>query len=163
MCIIYIYPVIHPIWFIKILCVTFYSMFEAYFKGLFGMSIFGIDTLSTPLILCVPVIAILFAIKRQENNDVISYVSNWERLIIVLCTLCSMLMVCFGAVSWTSIGSNSIWGIQGRYFIPLLLPLMFLGCKSTNTKIKNPNNMTYCMCGMDGFYVLFVLMQILNI
>lgn len=145
------------------LCVTFYSFFEVYFKGLFGMSIFGVDTLSTPLILCVPVVTILFAIKRQENNDVISYVSNWERMIMVVCTACPMLMICFGAVSWTSIDSNSIRGIQGRYFIPLLLPSMFSGCNATNTKIKNSNNLLYCMCVMDVFYISFVLMQIICI
>lgn len=157
------YSIMHPIWFVKMFCGTIYTTFEVYFKGLFGISIFGIDTLSTPLILCVLVIAILFATKRQENNEATLYVSNGQRMIIVLCTVCSMLMICFGAVSWTPIGSDSIWGIQGRYFIPLLLPLMFLGCKSTNAKVRQPNNIVYCMCIMDGFYVLFVLMQIFNV
>lgn len=157
------YSIIHPVWFAKMLCRTIYTTFEVYFKGLFGMSIFGIDTLSTPLILCVLVVAILFATKRQENNEATLYVSNWQRMIIVLCSVCSMLMVCFGTISWTPIGSDSIWGIQGRYFIPLLLPLMFLGCKSTNAKVKQPNNIVYCMCVMDGFYILFVLMQIFNV
>lgn len=157
------YSVMHPVWFMKILCRTFYSMFETYFKGLFGMSIFGIDVLSTPLILCVPVIVLLLALKRQENGDAISYVSGWQRMVIVLCMFCSIFMICFGAVSWTEVGSYSIWGIQGRYFIPLILPAMFLGCKSTNTKVQNPNNMVYCMCVVDGIYVLFTLMQIFSI
>lgn len=156
------YSIEHPLWFIEILGHTIYSNFDLYVKGLFGVSIFGISTLETSFILCFSVIVILLCEYRRENNVAIRYIGNQRRIFILLCTLSSFLMIFLGAVSWTEIGSDLLWGIQGRYFIPLLLPSMFLKSKFVTTEKEESNDALYYMCIADGFYVLYVLITLMN-
>ncbi len=157
------YFIEHPIWFIKILCYTFYTNFELYFKGLFGISIFGIDARTTPLILCLSVSTILLLVKQQESNDMVLYVNNWKRILILICAIGSIFMICFGAISWTKMGMKDISGIQGRYFIPLLFPLMFFKCKSVKIEKAKSNHLLFYMCIINSFYTLFVFTTIWNV
>ena len=60
----------------------------------------------------------VFFIKKEKN-----IVGSASVLTIVLCTI-SVLFIFVGmAVSWTPIGVYIVQGVQGRYFLPMLLPL----------------------------------------
>lgn len=156
------YSIEHPLWFIKILGYTIYSNFDLYLKGIFGVSIFGISALDTPFIICIPVIALLLFVYRCENNMAMRHIDNQKRIFILFCVLSSALMIFLGTVSWTEIGSDWLWGIQGRYFIPLLLPAMFWKSRLVTTEKEQGNDVLYYMCTIDGFYVLYVLTTFMN-
>ena len=84
------------------------------------------------------------------------------------------LFVCFGIISlsflamyvnWTSIldgygvGASSISGVQGRYFIPLLIPLaLLLFPKKVRYKL-NTNNIYYFVNIILSHYLLFALLS----
>ena len=141
---------------------TIYSNFDLYLKGIFGVSIFGISALDTPFIICIPVIALLLFVYRCENNMAMRHIDNQKRIFILFCVLSSALMIFLGTVSWTEIGSDWLWGIQGRYFIPLLLPAMFWKSRLVTTEKEQGNDVLYYMCTIDGFYVLYVLTTFMN-
>lgn len=162
------YSIEHPLWFIKFFCHTLYTNFELYFKGLWGISIFGFHATTTPLLLCLPVFFILLTMSRHENTKMTMYVSDRTRMFIIICAICSVFMIGLGFVSVTKIGADVIYGIQGRYFIPLLLPFMLYKYDSVETeksqavKKDGENNLLYYMCVMDGYFVLYVLLKILG-
>ena len=90
------------------------------------------------------------------------HIDNQKIIFILFCVLSSALMIFLGTVSWTEIGSDWLWGIQGRYFIPLLLPAMFWKSRLVTTEKEQGNDVLYYMCTIDGFYVLYVLTTFMN-
>ena len=61
-------------------------------------------------------------------------------------------------IQWTTVGNTKIEGIQGRYFIPLLLPLSIL-MNNTNISIKKGikiSTITYLLI----FINIYALMSI---
>lgn len=143
------YSVEHPIWFVKILSYTLFCNFELYFKGLFGISIFGYPADEVPLVLCMFTLLLITAIKRDEDEIYIEF-NNKKRFFIVACALLSVLAICLGAVSWTKIGMEYIEGIQGRYLIPVLLPILFW----KNSPIK---------CSVNRSKIIIYFMSLINV
>lgn len=53
--------------------------------------------------------------------------SSWEKVMVSGIEVFFFLLVYLRASTWTQIGRRTIWGMQGRYFVPVL-PLIFYAC-----------------------------------
>ncbi len=56
-----------------------------------------------------------------------SYITRKQRIAFGVVFLLMFLMTCASMlISWTPVGNTTVRGLQGRYFTPLLLPLLFI-------------------------------------
>ena len=83
------------------------------------------------------IILIIVAIS-EENKYGFSNKSKIWILTIILAISIILKMVMY--ITWTPVGEGRIWGLQGRYYTPILfLLILCLIKKDTNMKVKNLN------------------------
>lgn len=135
----------HPIYYIKIWLNTMISGRGFYISGLFG--IFGL--LDTYLITAYTAIyMILFFMIVISDASLENKVIDWRQKIIYLLGIIASVFGIFFAmyIFWTSVlggygvGANTVTGVQGRYFIPLIpigVMLFLNNSLQKNEKIRN--------------------------
>lgn len=90
------------------------------------------------IILIAFVILLLCSICNMQNKSVV-ITRNFRYLGSGMCLLIVLLVMASLFFDWTSVGSMTIQGIQGRYFLPVL-PIAGLAC--SNNMIVSKKNMT---------------------
>ena len=126
----------NPLAFIQLLTNTIASKGGEILNSLIGADLgwFNIP-ISTALAVSFLGIFVLSCIYVSESQTGVLLVPK-QKLVIGIALILSVAMVVAGMMfSWTPIGSPAIEGIQGRYFIPLLLPLVFC-LKNTTLTLK---------------------------
>lgn len=125
-----IFILTHPIQYFFILAKTIANNFEMWNLGLFGCSlgVFGIQEISASYIVTYA-FSILFILMILLNNEEEVNKNNCIlRVVSLIIFLAVILLICTSLyVQFTRVANNVIWGIQPRYFIPvlLLLPIIF--------------------------------------
>lgn len=120
------YILSHPIEYFRTCAYTLYSKWGEYIGGLFGQNLEHINVvkvgdMNTHMFLILFILVILFddSIKGKFNN--FGKIVFSAVLIIILALIWTSLYMQWSGYKWFFVD-----GIQGRYFIPLLLPLCLL-------------------------------------
>ena len=79
-----------------------------------------------------------------------------------LCSVVFLLVLIILQVTWTPLGCQTIEGVQGRYFLPML-PLLLVLVKSFNIKIDSSKKLSFCI--IIGTFIMQIceIFTILNI
>ena len=98
-----------------------------------------------------------------DNNELPKNMGIKNKIYLLFCVLLSWgLVITSLYITFTPVGSLTISGVQGRYFAPLLFPLLLLF--KTN-KIKNTfkevhiNGFVICLCTFLLLLLLFKLVS----
>ena len=128
----------NPIMYIQELIYTFNLYGNNYLTGMLGESL-GWGELIRLNFIVPSVLFVLLIIELVTDETLRNKFSGWQKFVIFITFL-----IIFGLiftslyVQWTTIGSESILGVQGRYFIPILPLLMLL--IGNDIKIKSGYN-----------------------
>lgn len=128
----------NPIMYIQELIYTFNLYGNNYLTGMLGESL-GWGELIRLNFIVPSVLFVLLIIELGTDETLRNKFSGWQKFVIFITFL-----IIFGLiftslyVQWTTIGSESILGVQGRYFIPILPLLMLL--IGNDIKIKSGYN-----------------------
>lgn len=132
--------------YMKIMFSTYSKEYHSYIFNSFGSSL-GCFEIEMYELYLIPLL-LIFMFSLFVNNEKVSNKTslNVVENIFILCIVFSVIMLISTSLylQWTPVGSNTILGIQGRYFIPLyiLLPLVFSKFKTT-PRITLMNKYTY--------------------
>ena len=95
-----------------------------WFKDAFGSRL-SWETYFSPLYATIYCMILLLLALTSGSTKLHS--SSWEKVMVSGIEVFFFLLVYLRASTWTQIGRRTIWGMQGRYFVPVL-PLMFYVC-----------------------------------
>lgn len=122
------------------ICVRFVlDSFFSYFAGAIGLFAYS-GVFPDGLILFVIIYLILIAILDNDTNNFELYLKDKISMIGII-IMCWGLTITFIYVSFNPVGSLAINGVQGRYFAPLLLPLLLLFKSSKISNEFKPQNL----------------------
>jgi uncharacterized membrane protein len=111
---------LHPFHFLRVVAVDYVVEIRRYLTELVG-TLGWLDT-RLPVPLLVTYMAVLVALVFLDPSPRIK-VRPWQRGIVAAAVLATMLLISASQYAiWTPYGADLIEGIQGRYFLPLLLP-----------------------------------------
>lgn len=119
----------NPVHTFTVFCETIRQNFGSYFTGMIGDKLGWVE-IEVPSILIIGYV-ILMILSVIQNEKMIHVWKKWER-IWLLCLVGSIfLIVCAGLMfDYTPSISSTILGIQGRYFLPICIPLL-LSCQNS--------------------------------
>lgn len=145
----------YPLGYIKILKDTYISQFFTKLVGTDTLGRYaylgGITSNSYYLLF----IALIFISITDNKNNLMNF---WQKLLFLLLILGICLLIWTALyISFTPVGSNTINGVQSRYFIPLIFP--FLICFQTS-KISNSFQQQKYNLVMFGFLSIIVMFSI---
>lgn len=144
-----------PILLVKLIQNTFWAQTGWYFTTMIGSSLGWLDQ-SYPgiLVLFLEVILILNIASRDYETIEIPLVLRIS--LFCLCLLSSAAIVAGMGIRWTPLDSNVAAGVQGRYFLPLALPL-FLSFRNKHYKLNDMDQSV----GTAQFAVLVFILEFL--
>lgn len=117
-----LYFIFHPLALLKKIDSSLITWDIYYFRTLFTGGL-GTDEIQTPDLLNILFFALLCFIMfsgRRENKRTLI-----DRMILLLCCAGTIYGLIYIFQTQTPLEWGYIWGIQGRYFIPILLPFIF--------------------------------------
>lgn len=112
----------NPIRFIKIGINTINKNAWYYLKTCFGTSLAGATSEVYEYVTYMYMICIILVLLGNDNKIYTEYIG---KIGIIVGTILEMALVIAAGIIMTPYGSNIIQGLQGRYFIPCMLPLMY--------------------------------------
>jgi len=150
----------NPVNFIKILCTTMLDKFEIYVEWLNTLGWMNYSL--TPLTVIIP--CFLTVIGVIDTNAVSAKIKLEDRVILfftfLVCTAVMMLGLYISDGRINPVGSNVILGVQGRYFIPvLILPFLALGSRKLKNHIDYFSMKTASVIGICLIYTEWVLIR----
>ena len=115
----------HPLGFLQAIFRTIIGNGNFYFFTFFGSSLSWLNiNLAEPYILAFAFYAFYTYLRESQKNFSLD---NQQKFYIFLSvSVCVLLIFASLYIQWTSVAAPVVAGIQGRYFIPVALPLMFL-------------------------------------
>ena len=95
-------------------------------------------SIKAPNFLIVAYILLIFSSIFLEENKVA--LSKGEKIWMIILFVCMVVLIQIGLyIEWTGVGADVVAGVQGRYFLPILiLPLLACCLKENYIKLKNP-------------------------
>lgn len=130
----------NPLQYISTLANTFYEYGEYYLFTMLGGNLGWMNIIVNRVVLLIYLILIIYVvIKKDFLLNKLSKCTS--RLLFGSSILVLLLIATSLYVQWTRVGEKLISGIQGRYFIPILVPLLLCagnlwGSNGENTKDK---------------------------
>lgn len=115
--------ILHPFWFLFLCLKTFINFFSYYLNTLIGGSLGWLD-LNIQWVILIGFMSILFlSMLSTEDKIEIKCSASFVGLSIFACIVFGAYVA---ALTWNPMGSQYIYGVQGRYFLPVL-PLLLYG------------------------------------
>lgn len=103
-----------------------------------------------------PAAIIYTALNYYDRNIILS---KFQTIILSSTLLISyLLIVTYMYLSWSPVGSGIVTGLNGKYFITLLLPLLILIASKIKTKFKVNNNLVYAFSFLILFSAVFSIL-----
>ena len=128
----------NPLHYLKVLWNDFKVNGEFYTFSFIGQYM-GWLSITVPVSYLIFYIILLFASIFVENNK---QVLDWkERIWMVVLALGMAVLIITGLyLEWTGVGSMTVAGVQGRYFLPIIILILLSICQKENyVKMKYPN------------------------
>lgn len=120
------YVLQNPLRYLVVLTTTLDSYLVAYLEQMVGHSL-GKFVVTTSYVIVVFSLGILLYLIINKNADKKYIFSLFEKLFILFMIIATILLMFTSLyLQWTQVGASTVDGIQGRYFIPLLLPIAML-------------------------------------
>lgn len=123
-----------------------------------GIGVLGWLNVILPFWYYVFTIFVILTIAIIENSEKLFLNLKKKLLILSVITLTAIMIFTISYLTWTPVGKNTIEGLQGRYFIPLL-PLIFL--MFHNRLVKIPEwivvSITFIIISVSFFVSTFAL------
>lgn len=150
------YILMNPLSYVSTVVNTTITYGEGFVKGMLGSSL-GWLNVSVNFGIIIMVVINLVYICVQENNGYYDENRVWNCAIMLAASIGVISLIYTSLyVQWTDIGKNIIDGIQGRYFIPILLPVI-LSMKHGKVECHADNMST------NRFVVSYLMLLITNI
>jgi uncharacterized membrane protein len=142
----------NPLEFVRITVSTFVDYFATLLLNAVGafQYTFLPTTISILFLLCA-------ALCASNTKPLPVKHSKW--MLAAVCT-CVMGLMYVATISWTTVGSYSYMGMQGRYITPIL-PVLFLLCSGVFAKQVNEKYLAVAALGLNCYSVLYVFQQII--
>ena len=143
----------NPIFTIKTFAKDLIVNGEMYIKAAVGQDLGWLNIKIPPICILAYIILLLYSIIIENNQTEIKTLDKiWiEMICLGIVVLVQMAMY----TSFTPIGANFIGGVQGRYFIPILLLQILCFTKKNNyIKTKNPEIIVTTISGVLNIFVL---------
>lgn len=120
----------NPIESMRMMLFTIETNFVSYVEAMFGSQMAVTSKIPDYLIVSMIVITVIAVSIKAE--DTAACMSNWARIVIIVMVVAEVgLILCAGFIM-TDYGESIIGGIQGRYFLPCLMPLLIVTYKKAN-------------------------------
>ena len=133
---------------------------DYYIQGLFGGRLGNLEVVLPWFLLVSFLLLICICTIRRPDEPV--FWNKWQRgFVMLLCLGCIVLTQLSMLLAWTEIGSQTIEGVQGRYFLPfIVLIFMMLRCKKAALKNKRDDVLIVSAVVLDVVSVGLVLLSI---
>lgn len=145
----------NPLDFIKIMFVTAFNRIDQdIIRGFIDCFAYSTVWHDSALTIFVHFIYFSFILISDENDEKLT---KFQRAVFLIIPAMVLAIVYAIALSqWTTKGSNLIWGIQARYFIPILISL-YIGVSNSriNVDVKD-KKLLYSMLIFAGFAISFL-------
>lgn len=145
----------HPFTFIRMLGKTLIVKSPAYLGQIFGRFLEWFTLVLTMVYVVPSGLCFVYLIIKERKNV---FISKWFRIL-------SIFAICFAAlasfivmyIQWTPVDSTIIQGVQGRYFMPLLLlvPIIFF----PKDKGKKITKKTFFPVYQNNYIYLFIIFE----
>lgn len=111
-----------------------------------------------PKYYCAVIILLLIITVLTDKNKYVNYKHGTWILpfVITFCLLIAIISALY--ISFTGVGSHEIHGVQGRYFIPLLFPLL-IWVGTNKLAIANKSNTTRAIYNCSILSVMFLILM----
>jgi uncharacterized membrane protein len=117
----------HPLKYLVMSFRTLFTMSDTYFYTLIGSKLGWLNIGVPQLPLVAGFVMFLLAVNiRDRSAEDFQPDGKTKGVIAVLCACSVMLTMLVMALNWTPVSDNYISGVQGRYFLPLLVPAIWL-------------------------------------
>lgn len=153
---------LHPIRYIYILIKTVLINGESYFYTLLGSHLGWLDINVNHVILLI--YTALFAVVVFCDGDKIIMKINMKNILLLgsVSVLTFLLIMTSLYIQWTKVGNDIILGIQGRYFIPLLLPICIISKTILNKASSEIKSMKYIYITIFSINICVAFTAFLN-
>ena len=110
--------------------------------------------INTPWIYCILFIGLCFVASQEDCTSKMNKTEKFYFALTFVITVFSIILALL--ISWTPVGTGVSLGVQGRYFIPLFIPLLlvFTSTKSRFVKSGNYISISYALSLMTFSYFL---------
>lgn len=128
----------NPFGFVRILVKTFIDTSDFYIRTMTGGLLGWLNIPVPNYVGTACIILLLISCLRVDNEHQLIKASHklWIFVVVVGAVICTEIGL---FISWTPFGSNSIEGVQGRYFLPIL-PAALLLIRNSNITLKRDVN-----------------------
>ena len=150
------YCIKHPIEIIELFIRTVSDRASFYIESMLGSWMGWLDIKVSSLVIILFSILLLFSALQKENQVV--FKKN-QRSILALISVLVIMEVLGSFVFYTYQGADYIWGVQGRYFLPIL-PITLLCMK--NTFLESNRNMNYPIILSAVFLEVITIREIMS-
>ncbi len=138
------YYIKHPVELVSIVVNTLMASGEGYLIQMFGGSLGWLDVSVSMLFTLPMILMLIYAGMRREDEEQPITVGNKIWMWFVFLGVCAC--ACFGMLmQWTPATSLFILGIQGRYFLPALVPAIVAIRTKTTQVSKNADKIIACV------------------
>ena len=156
----------HPIRYLGILINSIFANSGIYLSGIFGgfLEWFNLD-LSFLYVICTYTIFVLVCLEARKNWFI---TKTFKNISIFICTMVVLAAFTIMYTQWTKNGEVVIDGVQGRYFLPiiLLVPILCLPTKKLEPLSKtikiNSEKHNFYIYGYLVFISFFALSHIIS-
>ncbi|WP_026527626.1 DUF2142 domain-containing protein [Butyrivibrio sp. VCD2006] len=110
------YIISNPGWFIQVIGNTIMQKFDEYFLGFMG-GYLGWLSIDLGMVYAIPMFLIALLMANVEDDSLTGF--KREKVILIITMCCSIFLVLLGMfLADTAFGSDTVSGVQGRYFLP---------------------------------------------
>ncbi|MBE5912929.1 MAG: DUF2142 domain-containing protein [Pseudobutyrivibrio ruminis] len=134
----------NPIESVRIVVNTIEANITTYIKELFGSKMAVTSNMPEYLIICIIVLTIM-AVYIKTDDEIIC-LKMYTRIILLAVALIEIGLIIGAGFLMTTYGEKVLTGIQGRYFIPCLLPFFYAIVGSKNTLPIRKSVLFYGFC-----------------
>lgn len=114
----------------KIIANTIMFRADEYIKNLLGWKLGHLIVETNGVMVYTTLFALILVVAKEKIRVSDKYYDLFRYGLLLICGIVALIIFTSLYVQWTPVGFDSIKGVQGRYFIPLLL-VFLLGCKKT--------------------------------
>lgn len=149
----YSYIIQHPLSFLSLLWQTIIVKGSTYVETMIGIRLAWDEIAVNSIVIVSFGILLLISVMHTEGEQVI--ILKRDKIVFCIVTFLVFCAVEVAALGWTSVDSPYIWGVQGRYFIPIL-PIMLLTLDNQVIFFKkDQSNNILILGGLLHIFVLF--------
>lgn len=137
------YFINHPLDMLSIIRTTFWNNTNWYIETMIGSSLGWLDW-AVPMLLIRVLSVVLLVSTVSRSYETVRLPAQFRAVLLGCFVLSAMLIVAGMTITWTPLGAPAAEGIQGRYFLPVILPLL-LAFRGNHITADEKCDL-YCMC-----------------